>query len=201
MCFVCLTPREFAYFKWKLLFQNMLDWDNKKMECYMKAGEEMFAVRWEEDDSVWYEVLSFSKPAKLLSRITYPYVQWRQRHFAKQSSNAMLTAVSELGYIWSESFNFSAVYNVLVCGCTLYRDPKTIPMQSKTSPSCSGLIRLLSILKIRQKYTVLNLILKAEIDPRGVYCFIDNERGNSNKCLQYLLILNVWLRYCDKSEF
>ena len=65
----------------------------------MKAGEEMFAVRWEEDDSVWYEVLSFSKPAKLLSRITYPYVQWRQRHFAKQSSNAMLTAVSELGYI------------------------------------------------------------------------------------------------------
>jgi uncharacterized protein (UPF0548 family) len=65
----------------------------------MKAGEEMFCVRWDEDDSVWYEVLSFSKPAKLLSALTYPYVRWRQLQFAKQSGNAMLAATSERGYI------------------------------------------------------------------------------------------------------
>lgn len=68
------------------------------LEGHLLAGEEMFAVKWEEDDSVWYEVLSFSKPAKLLSRATYPYIQWRQRFFAKQSSTAMVRAVSGSGY-------------------------------------------------------------------------------------------------------
>lgn len=64
------------------------------LEGHLLAGEEMFAIRWEEDNSVWYELLSFSKPAKLLSKATYPYVQWRQKLFANQSSNAMLRAIS-----------------------------------------------------------------------------------------------------------
>ena len=166
----------------------------------MKAGEEMFAVKWEEDDSVWYEVLSFSKPAKLLSRITYPYVQWRQRHFAKQSSNAMLTAVSELGYIWYESSKFNVIYNVLVW-LHFYLEIQR-QFQCKAKLHCLAPdYWLLSTLKIGQKDTLLNRILKAEIDPRRVYCLIDNERGNSKKCLQYLLVPNVCLRYCDKSEF
>eukprot|EP00250_Pteridium_aquilinum_P005492 c15577_g1_i1 orf=99-782(+) len=65
------------------------------LKGHLLAGEEMFAVEWKEDDSVWYEVLSFSKPAAFLSRAAYPYVQWRQRLFAKQSSAAMVKAVSD----------------------------------------------------------------------------------------------------------
>ncbi|KAI5077612.1 hypothetical protein GOP47_0007436 [Adiantum capillus-veneris] len=78
--------------------------DNKKgvfafgsglLKGHLLVGEERFSVKWEEDDSVWYEILSFSKPAAFLSMATYPYVQWKQRLFAKHSSSAMVKAVSD----------------------------------------------------------------------------------------------------------
>ncbi|MCO5584719.1 hypothetical protein L7F22_038651 [Adiantum nelumboides] len=65
------------------------------LKGHLLAGEERFAVKWEEDNSVWYEILSFSKPSAFLSMATYPYVQWKQRLFAKHSSSAMLKAVSD----------------------------------------------------------------------------------------------------------
>lgn len=64
------------------------------LKGHLLAGEERFSVKWEEDDSVWYEILSFSKPAAFLSMATYPYVQWKQRLFAKHSTGAMVAAVS-----------------------------------------------------------------------------------------------------------
>lgn len=62
------------------------------LEGHLLAGEERFSVRLDDDDRVWYEVLSLSKPAHLLATLCYPYVQLRQRHFAKQSAQAILTA-------------------------------------------------------------------------------------------------------------
>lgn len=59
-----------------------------------QAGEERFSVQLDEDDQVWYEVLSFSKPAHILSTLCYPYVQLRQRHFAQQSGQALLRHVA-----------------------------------------------------------------------------------------------------------
>lgn len=58
------------------------------------AGEEKFAVEWRDDDSVWYEVFSFSKPANFLSFVGYPVVRLQQKMFAKQSMAAMQRAVS-----------------------------------------------------------------------------------------------------------
>lgn len=74
--------------------QGVFAFGSGTLKGHLLAGEERFAVKWEEDDSVWYEILSISKPAAFLSMATYPYIQWRQRLFAKQSSTAMVTAVS-----------------------------------------------------------------------------------------------------------
>ncbi|KAL5209204.1 hypothetical protein ABZP36_004827 [Zizania latifolia] len=64
------------------------------LQGHLLAGEERFSVQLDEDDRVWYEVMSFSKPAHILSRLCYPYVQLRQRHFARQSGQALLRHVA-----------------------------------------------------------------------------------------------------------
>eukprot|EP00249_Psilotum_nudum_P004849 c18336_g1_i2 orf=171-410(+) len=60
-----------------------------------EAGEEMFGIRWEPDDSVWYEIFSFSRPAHILSKVAYPYVRWRQKLFIDRSMKAMLKGIHE----------------------------------------------------------------------------------------------------------
>mmetsp|Transcript_16899 Transcript_16899/g.47171 ORF Transcript_16899/g.47171 Transcript_16899/m.47171 type:complete len:238 (-) Transcript_16899:59-772(-) len=62
---------------------------------HLLAGEERFALEWhKDDDSVWYEVYTFSKPAHVLSRLTYPVVRVLQKRFAADSVAAMEEAVS-----------------------------------------------------------------------------------------------------------
>ncbi|KAI3426596.1 DUF1990 domain-containing protein [Psidium guajava] len=60
------------------------------LKGHLLAGEESFSIELDENNQVWYEMLSFSKPAHFLSFIGYPYVQLRQKYFAQQSSNAVL---------------------------------------------------------------------------------------------------------------
>lgn len=50
-------------------------------------------MEWRDDDSVWYEILSFSKPAHFLSVAGYPIVRFQQKMFAKHSIAAMMRAV------------------------------------------------------------------------------------------------------------
>lgn len=57
--------------------------------CYKQAGEERFSISMDEKNDVWYEILSFSKPASFLSLIGYPYVLVRQKQFARDSTRAM----------------------------------------------------------------------------------------------------------------
>ncbi|XP_044470403.1 UPF0548 protein At2g17695 [Mangifera indica] len=59
------------------------------LQGHLLAGEERFSVELDEDNQVWYEILSLSKPAHFLSFIGYPYVQLRQKYFAQQSANAI----------------------------------------------------------------------------------------------------------------
>lgn len=59
------------------------------LQGHLLAGEERFSIALDENDNVWYEILSISKPAKLLSFVGYPYVLFRQKYFAHQSSNAL----------------------------------------------------------------------------------------------------------------
>ncbi|CAA0813436.1 UPF0548 protein [Striga hermonthica] len=59
------------------------------LQGHLLAGEERFSITMDEKKDVWYEVLSFSKPANILSHVGLPYVLMRQKHFARDSTLAM----------------------------------------------------------------------------------------------------------------
>ena len=61
---------------------------------HAESGEERFQVEWQEDDSVWYDILAFSRPNQLLARLAYPYVRRKQKQFARESMLAMKAAVT-----------------------------------------------------------------------------------------------------------
>jgi uncharacterized protein (UPF0548 family) len=58
------------------------------------SGEERFMVEWnQQDDSVWYDLLAFSRPSHLLSRLGFPLARSLQRRFAADSKARMAAAV------------------------------------------------------------------------------------------------------------
>jgi uncharacterized protein (UPF0548 family) len=60
-----------------------------------ESGEERFSVEWHgSDDSVWYELLAFSRPNALLARLGYPLARMLQRRFVEGSKLAMVRTVS-----------------------------------------------------------------------------------------------------------
>ncbi len=57
-------------------------------------GEERFLVEWDQaDNSVWYDILAFSRPNHFLTRLGRPIVRRTQKRFGRDSSAAMLRAV------------------------------------------------------------------------------------------------------------
>lgn len=61
---------------------------------HAECGEERFSVEWHHvDDSVWYDILAFSRPNQFLARLGYPYVRYLQRRFALDSLQAMRRAI------------------------------------------------------------------------------------------------------------
>jgi uncharacterized protein (UPF0548 family) len=63
---------------------------------HAESGEERFTVEWhEEDDAVWYDILAFSRPQQILTRLGYPLVRRLQKRFARDSAAAMQRAVVE----------------------------------------------------------------------------------------------------------
>ena len=62
------------------------------LAAHVERGEERFAVAWREDDSVWYEILAFSRPAHIFTKIGYPLARRMQRRFANDSKAAMVRA-------------------------------------------------------------------------------------------------------------
>lgn len=64
------------------------------LPAHAECGEERFSVEWrEEDDSVWYDLLAFSRPGQWLTRLGQPVVRRLQKRFAKASMAAMERAV------------------------------------------------------------------------------------------------------------
>jgi uncharacterized protein (UPF0548 family) len=64
---------------------------------HAETGEERFTVEWNRgDDRVWYDILAFSRPKKMLARLGYPLSRLLQKRFAKGSKAAMLEAVSRM---------------------------------------------------------------------------------------------------------
>ena len=58
---------------------------------HVEQGEERFTVEWHSaDDSVWYDILAFSRPRHPLVRLAFPLARMLQRRFAKDSMRRML---------------------------------------------------------------------------------------------------------------
>lgn len=60
---------------------------------HVESGEERFLLEWDpSDDSVWYDILAFSRPRHWLARLGYPLVRRIQKRFARDSAAAMQAA-------------------------------------------------------------------------------------------------------------
>ena len=65
------------------------------LPAHAESGEERFTVERHEDNSVWYDILAFSRPHQVLSRLGYPLVRMLQKRFARDSAAAMVRAVAQ----------------------------------------------------------------------------------------------------------
>jgi uncharacterized protein (UPF0548 family) len=64
------------------------------LQGHGEKGEETFIIEWlHADDSVWYDLRSFSRPGQLLTTLGHPVVRMLQRRFARESTWAMLKAI------------------------------------------------------------------------------------------------------------
>jgi len=62
---------------------------------HAERGEERFWVEWHHpDNTVWYDILAFSRPDQLPAKLAYPYVRRLQKRFAVDSKRAMVRAVN-----------------------------------------------------------------------------------------------------------
>jgi uncharacterized protein (UPF0548 family) len=62
---------------------------------HAERGEERFTIEWNRrDDTVWYDILAFSRPHQMLARFGYPLSRLLQRRFTAASKTAMLQAVN-----------------------------------------------------------------------------------------------------------
>ncbi|MGQ0636200.1 MAG: DUF1990 family protein [Planctomycetaceae bacterium] len=63
---------------------------------HAESGEERFLIEWcGRDDSVWYDILAYSRPRHWLARLGYPLVRNLQARFARESAARMQRLVEE----------------------------------------------------------------------------------------------------------
>ena len=61
---------------------------------HAERGQEQFTIEWRDDDSVWYDILAYSRPNALLAKVGYPITRLLQKRFARDSMRAMVRSVS-----------------------------------------------------------------------------------------------------------
>jgi uncharacterized protein (UPF0548 family) len=62
---------------------------------HVARGEERFTIEWRRDDgAVYYDILAFSQPNQLLTRLGYPVMRFMQKRFARDSMRAMRRAIT-----------------------------------------------------------------------------------------------------------
>jgi uncharacterized protein (UPF0548 family) len=62
---------------------------------HVEKGEERFLVEWLADDSVWYDILAFSRPQHLLVKLSAPLARRLQAQFARASLNRMKSLTTD----------------------------------------------------------------------------------------------------------
>lgn len=62
---------------------------------HVETGEERFKVEWNlEDDSVWYDILAFSRPHHTLVKLAAPLARQLQKRFARESMRRIVELTS-----------------------------------------------------------------------------------------------------------
>jgi len=56
---------------------------------HVEKGEERFLIEWLPDDTVWYDILAFSRPRHPLVRLSAPLARRLQKQFARDSLTQM----------------------------------------------------------------------------------------------------------------
>lgn len=66
------------------------------LDAHIERGEERFCIEYHHaDQSVWYDILAFSQPNKLIAKVGYPVVRHYQKRFACASKRAMKKAIQQ----------------------------------------------------------------------------------------------------------
>ena len=61
---------------------------------HVGSGEERFMIEWNRgDNSVWFDIVAFSRPNHFLTRFGYPVVRRLQKQFGRDSAASMFKAV------------------------------------------------------------------------------------------------------------
>jgi uncharacterized protein (UPF0548 family) len=67
------------------------------LPAHAGRGEERFLIEWDQgDDSVWYDILAFSRPNHFLTRLGYPMVRRTQKRFGRESAAVMSKVVNHI---------------------------------------------------------------------------------------------------------
>lgn len=61
---------------------------------HVECGEERFLIEWKADDTVWYDILAFSKPKHPLVRLSAPLARLLQHRFVRESLAVMKMVAS-----------------------------------------------------------------------------------------------------------
>jgi len=64
---------------------------------HVECGEERFLVEWLPDDSVWYDIIAFSRPEHPFVQLSRPLARMLQKRFARESLNRMKSLTAERG--------------------------------------------------------------------------------------------------------
>lgn len=59
---------------------------------HVERGEERFLIEWLDDDSVWYDILAFSRPHHPLVKLSSPIARRLQKRFARESLSRIKSA-------------------------------------------------------------------------------------------------------------
>ena len=63
------------------------------LSSHVERGEERFTIEWHvSDNTVWYDILAFSRPNQFLAMLGFPLARRLQKRFAKDSLSVMTAA-------------------------------------------------------------------------------------------------------------
>ena len=63
------------------------------LQEHAESGEERFSIEWSDDDSVWYDILAFSRPRQWPAKVARPLSRMLQKKFARDSQSVMVDAI------------------------------------------------------------------------------------------------------------